>query len=292
MFDFLPYSRQSGRLPKPRRKTVQAWVILVIAPIIAACDQDNATRRAASGISQEVSKLRQQVDELRARPSLVHITFQNLMPLATRDAKSGFVSLVIFPEEAQIKVWRNERDRKNGYEDCKQAAQTGGNAVCPETEFHKMLLDPLLSELAGCGSADKPVQLKVVAFASSSTVKKINQFQKDEIDREVQKTDCACRCVSDGCYAEKFNLIIANLRAVNTVKMMESLIDGRPIEVKHEPWKSHCEMVKHRGFDDRAPCGQYLPNKGLMNRRAEIRIAALPACTFFSLPDGQDADES
>lgn len=265
---------------RPRRKMMPVWVMLVIFPVIAGCDQENAMRRAISGIKQEVLKLQQQMDDLRNRPSFVHITFQNLMPLAIRDAESGFVSLIIFPEEAKIEDWY-----RGIYENCQQTAQTGGNAVCPETAFHKKLLDPLLSELAECASANRSVRLEVVAFASSSIVTNLTQAQKEAMDREVQEIGRACPCASDQCYAEKFNLIAANLRAENAVQMLQSFIGARPIKVEYKPWKSHCEMVKHRDYDDRAPYDQYIPNKGLMNRRAEIRIDSLPGCALFRLPN-------
>ena len=273
-------------MSKPRRKAMHVWVMLVILPAMAGCDQENAMRQAISGITQEVLNLRQQVEDLRDRPYFVHITFQNLMPLALRDAKSGFVSLIIFPEEAKIEDWH-----RGVYGNCQQTAQAGGNAVCPETAFHKKLLDPLLSELAECASVDQFVRLEVVAFASSSVVTNLTEPQKEAIDRDVPEIDCACLCVSGQCYSEKFNLIAANLRAANAVQMLQSFIGARPIKVEHKPWKSHCEMVKHRDYDDRAPCGQYVPNKGLMNRRAEIRIGSLPGCAFFRLPDSQEASE-
>ena len=266
---------------------MRAWVMLLFVPAIAACSQDDTMRKTASGITQEISKLRQQVDELRDRPSFVHITFQNLMPLSTRDIKNGFVSLVIFPEEAKFEDWYEGR-----YANCPQPAQADGHAVCPEEAFHKMLLDPLLSELAECTSANESVGLEVVAFASSSTVSNLTQSQKEAIDREVQKVDCACRCATSQCHSEKFNLIAANLRAANTVNMLRTFIGGRPIDVTKKSWKSHCEMMQHRGYDDRTQCDQYVPNKGLMNRRAEIRITSLPGCAFLRLPNSLDADES
>ena len=90
---------------------------------------------------------------------------------------------------------------------------------------------------------------------------------------------------------EQFRLIVANARADNTERMLEAFIEDEQqnhLKVKAKPWENYCDMQLER---DRHANGEYSPNNGLMNRRAEIRILSLPACNFIGLPGDYDFNQ-
>ena len=258
-------------------------LMAVFLTAIAACSQEPKDSR----MGREVAKLRKQVDALSAKPSSVYFTFQNIMPMLFQDIDRGFVSLVVFPEEAKIDEWHRDPDKYK----CKSSRGDDSPAVCPEKEFHRMLLRPLISELARCASSEKKVKLKIVGFASDSGVGGLNDDQEESLDEAMPSIDCADPCPSVSCNSKKFNLVVANTRADNTKHMLEAFIEDEQqnhLEVKAEPWKNYCDMQRER---DRHANGEYSPNNGLLNRRAEIRIVSLPACNFIGLPGDYDFNQ-
>lgn len=286
-----PHGRGMSGMVKPRPRAV-LWLTAVFLLAIAACSQEPKKGSAFKAMEKNIAKLRKQVDALSAKPSYVHFTFQNLMPATVPDIKRGFVSLVIFPEQARIGDWVQ---LGKGYEKCENAKDGRGSAaVCPEMAFHKMLLDPLIAELGRCASSEKMVKLQVAAFASDSGITNWNGNNgnwRGFVDERMPSIACPRPCTSDSCLSKKFNLMVANLRATNTANMLRGFIGDRPIEVEAKQWCNHCQMLRERDRHDSETSGERNPNSGLMNRRAEIRIVSLPSCTFVELPDGYDAGE-
>ena len=267
-------------------------LMAVFLTAIAACSQEPKDSR----MGREVAKLRKQVDALSAKPSSLYFTFQNIMPMMFQDIDRGFVSLVVFPEEAKISEWQKHYDacKKGNSDECKKCGDgenSGSPAVCPEREFHRMLLRPLISELARCASLEKKVKLEVVGFASELGVSKSNGVREKLLDEAMPLMDCPGPCSSLSCDSQKFNLVVANTRADNTKHMLEAFIKDEQqnhLEVKATPWEDYCGMQRER---DRHANGEYSPNNGLMNRRAEIRIVSLPACNFIGLPGDYDSNQ-
>ena len=276
----------SGKVkPRPR---AMLWLMAVILSAIAACGQEPKEGIAFKAMAKEVAKLRKQVDALSAKPSSVHFRFQNLMPATISDINSGFVSLVIFPEQARVGDWQRLGLK---YEKCGNSGEGGSASVCPERAFHKMLLGPLITELVHCASSEKIVKLQVVAFASDSGITNWNNDWRKFVDERMPLIYCPRRCISDSCRSKKFNLMVANLRATNTAEMLRDFIRNRPIDVDAKQWNNHCQMLRERDRHGSEASGERSPNSGLMNRRAEIRIVTLPSCTFVKLPNGYDAGE-
>lgn len=276
----------SGKVkPRPR---AMLWLMAVFLSVIAACGQEPKEGIAFKAMAKEVAKLRKQVDALSAKPSSVHFRFQNLMPAMISDINNGFVSLVIFPEQARVGDWERLGPK---YKKCRNSGEGGSAAVCPERAFHEMLLGPLITELVNCASSKKMVKLQVVAFASDSGITNWNNDWRKFVDERILSIDCPRRCTSDSCRSKKFNLMVANLRATNTAEMLRDFIRNRPIDVDAKQWNNHCQMLRERDRHGSEASGERSPNSGLMNRRAEIRIVTLPSCTFIKLPNGYDAGE-
>ena len=256
-------------------------LMAIFLTAIAACSREPRDSRAFQAMGREVAKLREQVDALSAEPPFIHFTFQNFMPMLFPDMKRGFVSLVVFPEEAKIKEWHEDSPKK--YSECgdREDGGSGSPALCPEREFYRMLLRPLISELGRCGSLEKKVELEIVGFASDSGISESNGAWKKRLDAAMPSIDCPGPCPSVSCYSQKFNLVVANIRAANAERMLADFIKGMQgqqlFEVEAKKWRNYCDMRRER---DRHADGEYSPDNGLMNRRAEIRIVSLPSCNF------------
>jgi len=196
---------------------------------------------------------------------------------------------------------------------CVEECRVNAAAVCPDEAFYKVMFVPFLRELARCGNADNKVVLQTVGFASSSEPeifdrKKLREKLQKEMSlncvREDGKKSCcrlkggcgaggaACKLDdtgSDSLLPRAFNLHMAELRARNVKNMLSDMIVaeklGQSIKVTTEPWCSYQEMCKQRGFTDTAGCGEegrYDTELGLMNRRVEVRVVALPGCLNLS----------
>ena len=267
-------------------------LMAIFLTAIAACSREPKDSRAFQAMGREVAKLRKQVDALSAKPPFIHFTFKNFMPMMLPDMKRGFVSLVVFPEEAKIKEWYEDSPKK--YSKCESKKGKGGGsgspAVCPEREFHRMLLHPLISELGRCGSPEEKVELEIVGFASDSGISGSNGAWKKRLDAAMPSIDCPGPCPSVSCYSQKFNLVVANIRAANTKRMLDAFMEDhmqgqQRFEVRARQWRNYCDMRRER---DRHADGEYSPDNGLMNRRAEIRIVSLPSCNFGWPPGDHD----
>jgi len=196
---------------------------------------------------------------------------------------------------------------------CVEECKVNAAAVCPDKAFYEGMFVPFLHELARCGNADNQVVLQTVGFASSSEPeifdrKKLREKLQKEMNlncvREDGKKSCcrlkgscgaggtACKLddtESDSLLPRAFNLHMAELRARNVKIMLDEIIGAKDldqfIKVTTEPWCSYQEMCKQRGFTDTAGCGKesrYDTELGLMNRRVEVRVVALPGCLNLS----------
>lgn len=111
-------------------------------------------------------------------------------------------------------------------------------------------------------------------------------------------------------------MCVAELRAENTAKMLRDFVKedkkiASRVDIQAQRWDSYDAMCRERGIPDLSRCeeeeGQggakacpqeracYDEAKGLMNRRAEIRVVRLPECVNISLPPvvfGQASGES
>ena len=202
--------------------------------------------------------------------------FRFAPPWFNADQRSLFTSYVVFPVEAKFEDWIASKPD----EICDQEEPPA--SVCPDTAFYEKAMVPFLKGLSQCATTKK-VELHLVGFASSTQLKVPLEDgdQRELVTRYSERInsklgDCRGDGGPDTSDSDKFNLLIANERAVNAAKMLEQLV---PKESKNAfaieviPWCSHAAMVEERGHNDGGN-----PAKGLMNRRAEVRLAALPGC--------------
>lgn len=204
-----------------------------------------------------------------------------------------------------------------GDDACVGECRVNAAAVCPDKAFYKDMFVPFLRELARCGNADNKVVLQTVGFASSSEPENLTQKKRKALRCKLRQQKMVLNCVredgkksccrlkggcgaggaacklddteSDSLLPRAFNLHMAELRARNVKNMLDEMIGGEQlgdfIEVTTEPWCSYQEMCKQRGFTDTAGCGKegrYDTELGLMNRRVEVRVVALPGCLNLS----------
>ena len=136
--------------------------------------------------------------------------------------------------------------------------------------------------MSHCATTGK-VELHMVGFASSTTLNESWKGREDELNQryhnhvEAEAERCQGKRVEDEPdHSNMFNLLIANERAVNAAATLQEIaakMSKDAFTIKAIPWCSHAAMVKERAFDDGRD-----PIKGLMNRRVEVRLVALPNC--------------
>ena len=86
-------------------------------------------------------------------------------------------------------------------------------------------------------------------------------------------------------YGNAFNLYIAEKRAVNLVQKIwelarddeELLKNSDKLNMYPYKWKKYQDMVRGLNLDDRED-DRYIPPRGFLTRRAEIRVLKAPAC--------------
>ena len=205
--------------------------------------------------------------------------FRFAPPWFNADQRSLFTSYVVFPEEAKFEDWIDGEPA----ESCSQGYTPA--SVCPDTAFYEKAMEPFLKGLSQCATTEK-VQLHLVGFASATG---LNEPLGDESAKDLLESrynghiDAGAElCQGERVENERedpskmFNLLIANERAVNAAAMLEDLVPTEPknaFAIKVIPWCSHAAMAAERGGEDGGDRG-----KGLMNRRVEVRLAALPGC--------------
>ena len=197
-------------------------------------------------------------------------------PWFNADQRSLFTSYVVFPEEAKFEDWISG-DPSNMCERDDPPA-----SICPDATFYKEAMEPFLKGLSQCATTEK-VQLRVVGFASSTGLKNPSKEDKVELERRYHSHIAAeaKNCQGDGLEDEMndsimFNLLIANERADRVAGMLEDLVPNEmksAFAIKDIPWCSHAAMEQKRGPKDGGDSAI-----GLMNRRAEVHLAALPGC--------------
>lgn len=204
--------------------------------------------------------------------------FRFAPPWFNADQRSLFTSYVVFPEEAKFKDWISGDPRKTCERDEPPAS------VCPDAEFYKKAMEPFLKGLAQCATT-KQVELHLVGFASSTGLNEPLADKGEETLLE-ERYDSYIAAESELCLGKKteserdnpsamFNLLISKERADKVAGMLRALV---PTELKSAfaikviPWCSHAAMAERRSEDGGNPA------KGLMNRRVEVRLAALPGC--------------
>ena len=199
-------------------------------------------------------------------------------PWFNADQRSLFTSYVVFPEEAKFEDWISGDPSKMCERDDPPAS------ICPDTTFYKQAMEPFLKGLSQCATTEK-VQLRVVGFASSTGLKESleneseKELLKERYDRRIAEAEL-CRDKTKENERDNpsaaFNLLIANERADRVAGMLEGLVPREmksAFAIKDVPWCSHAAMVAKRGPKDGGD-----PAIGLMNRRAEVHLAALPGC--------------
>ena len=206
--------------------------------------------------------------------------FRFSSPWFNADQRSLLTSYVVFPVEAKLTEWAQRVDRQPLGE--RSRCKTDKPAsVCPETTFYGQVMGPFLKGLSQCATDDKKVELQLHGFASESGLREGEEHSV--LDQRYDSYIAALQhCYGDRAPGErnsasnKFNLLIADERAVNTAAMLKELIPNgakNAFDIKEVPWCSHRSMVYERKLADGGD-----PAKALMNRRVEVRVAALPGC--------------
>ena len=202
--------------------------------------------------------------------------FRFAPPWFNADQRSLFTSYVVFPAEARLEEWLRDPD-----ESCESASPSA--AVCPDRGFHQEVTGPFLDALAQCATEDKKVTLRTVGFASSSGVS-YSKTVRDALEREYGQHIEEIKDHCDGGpradnpnVSDMFNLLVANRRARNAAEMLRGLTSNEKFDIEHKPWCSHGAMVEQRHHKDRSK-GKYDDARGLMNRRAEVRLVDLAGC--------------
>ena len=207
-----------------------------------------------------------------------HSTFEFRFapPWFNADQRSLFTSYVVFPAEASLDKWSEDPDRSCG----------GPNdlaSVCPDVAFHREVTGPFLKALAQCATKSKKVTLHTVGFASSSGIAQntVPEWLAEAYEQHIREIGSRCdgtlRGTERGNVSAMFNLLVANRRAANSAEMLRGLTPAGKFEVEDMPWCSHQDMVEERNHRDRSN-GSYDRVRGLMNRRAEVRLTDLSGC--------------
>ena len=291
-------SAENSRDPQPggaegsRRVDVEDWDALVKAlASLATAGQNGCADCGDQDVVHGhdfIHNVRHTIFDVRFAP-----------PWFNADQRSLFTSYVVFPKEAKLDEWV---DDEPDYESC--AGSDSSAAVCPDRAFHKQVMGPFLEGLARCARGEKKVKLRIVGFASSSG---LDPRLEDEDERRTVDTletrydehvdAVSARCPRASAEAEKlnpsqkFNLLIANQRAAHAAAMLRTFalkLGLDAFDIEDQPWCSHAGMAAERRHDDRntesdggATDGKrdtYDVGKGLMNRRAEVRLVDIPGC--------------
>ena len=211
-----------------------------------------------------------------------HSTFEFRFapPWFNADQRSLFTSYVIFPAEAKLD------DLRDPNHSCDERSDPA--SICPDVAFHEEVSAPFLKALAQCAT-EKRVKLRIVGFASSSTVDPEPTWLTKRHRAHMAAT------ASGSCYGkqqatdndkptEKFNLLVANRRAQNAAEMLRGVASNKAFDIPEEAfdikpkvWCSHADMKGQRKHKDRDN-GEFDSVRGLMNRRAEVRLAHLAGC--------------
>ena len=211
--------------------------------------------------------------------------FRFAPPWFNSDQRSLFTSYVVFPEEAKLEEWLGDEVD----EGCPRKDGRMPSSVCPDTAFYAKAMGPFLKGLSRCAT-DKKVELYTVGFASSTG---LDDVEEDDEEALRQRYEEHLATIAEDCLGEKeeledrslmFNLLVANERAVNAATMLQDLIPEEAkgdFVIKAMPWCSHANMKEQRSWDDRGDTAI-----GLMNRRAEVRLQAIPGCVDID-PDNR-----
>lgn len=203
--------------------------------------------------------------------------FRFAPPWFNADQRSLFTSYVVFPVEAKFEEWISVDANKTCAHDDPRAS------ICPDTPFYRKAMVPFLKGLSQCATTEK-VQLRILGFASSTGLKQplgnenedeLKKRYDDHIDAEAEVC-LGDRTANETDHSNMFNLLIANERAVNAAEMLKDLVPKEPkdaFDIEPIPWCSHAAMEEKRKFVDDGDTA-----KGLMNRRVEVRLVALPGC--------------
>ena len=247
---------------------------LMAAFLLLGCDGAECQRCGESGLVRAV------------RDDAIHIyhntfSFQFAPPWFNADQRSLLTSYVVFPEEAKLIEWvKWVNQSKKSCSGGKDASVPG--SICPEQEFYKKAMAPFLEGLSRCAT-EKPVKLLAIGFASSTTVKKMDDTVEEQYNQHIDaigKGQGICRGkmkVEEAGNPDKmFNLLIANQRAKNVAAMLNGFLSRKQKErfdIQSVPWCSHASMEAERSFQDQGDGA-----KGLINRRVEVLLASLPGC--------------
>ena len=265
---------------------------LVMAIALSSCGKgsQDASNSDSQELRRELKELRIRLNRLhRAKTGMTHVDvrFESAPHWFAESRQSLFASMVVFPNEAKAELWADGRyERSNAQGD-------DGSAVHPDKRLHKTTLKPFLKGLDKCGDAENPVRLQAVGFASTSglTSGKTPTEVKEKLDEERRRrrSSAACSCCESSKEndSDLFNLVVSNLRAKHTATMVkefakqlgaEGSIEEGSIEIEPHQWCRHSEMVAQRQVQDGGP-NNYDTYRGMLNRRVEVRVLALPKCT-------------
>ena len=257
---------------------VRTMVCLMLCPLLTGCDGAKLCQQC----DRQLEVVRGRCADCDSAEEILiqHTTFafRFAPPWFNSDQRSLFTSYVVFPEEAKLEEWLGEEAN----EGCPRKDGRTPSSVCPDTGFYRRAMGPFLKGLSQCAT-DKKVELRTVGFASSTRLNDVEEDDEAALRRRYagHLAAMAADCVDK----EKerledislmFNLLIANERAVNAAAMLWDIVPKEAkddFDIRAEFWCSHASMEAKRAWDDHGDT-----TIGLMNRRAEVRLAALPGC--------------
>ena len=130
------------------------------------------------------------------------------------------------------------------------------------TQFLKWLGNSLKE--CAITKAKKQINITVTGFASSSEL----------------KTDAALSICNVDSH-KSANLKFANERRRQIIQLLNTSCGSYCNYDESGEWPNYEDMVKARRYNDRTPSGEYDLQKGILNRRAEIRIDNINDCELF-----------
>ena len=220
----------------------------------------------------------------KATTEIHHATFafRFAPPWFNSDQRSLFTSYVVFPEEAKLDEWLDDEV----HEGCPRKDGRVPSSLCPDRAFYGRTMGSFLNGLLQCATEDKKVELYTVGFASSTGLNNIEENgteatvlkERYEHLRAAQKEGCVGKKAQAHDSSDRFNLLIANERAVNAAAMLRELVPKRAegekerFDIKPRFWCSYASMDEERSWNGRGDT-----TIGLMNRRAEVHVASCPA---------------